>query len=144
MFTDAERAELSSLYSIAFESFKERVVAYKNATETILNTSSNYNFAYGPNQPNLDISHKIQSGVFYATIQHMNSLTDQTLDVKGESPIFVSSPFVKIGVTGDDRDFLADAKKLVVDGLEFQPATKGRPRGIIDRNYSEYFFVRID
>lgn len=145
MFTDAEKAELDSLYSVCYESFKEYIIAYQSPQQNLTGLNSNYNFAFGATQPTANEIPVVQSGQLYATVQYMNSISDQVLKTTSNSTVLGQNSYVKLGVSGQtDIDFMNGAIKVVVNGIEFEQATKERLRGIVSRDYAEYFFKRID
>ncbi len=144
-FTAAEKAELTDMSTEPFASFMESILMYRSASVTYISQGPNFNYAFGSEQPDVVATYITNSGFFNATIEYFDNL-DQHQDryPLKDSPLSVPATFVRVGVTGDAKDFLDSKEKIVLDGNNFRAVSDGMPRGIFSRDYFDFYFVKID
>jgi len=146
MFTQAEKDELTEMLGAAFEAFQERIVIYKTSLKTFVATEeSDFNFAYGDEQPAVEMQYTPQSGEFWATVEYVN-LKDaqQLLYFSTQSNIKIPKGDVKISVSGSEAaDFLRNVEHINLDGQEFKVSSDIVPRGLFNRDYYDCWLEKI-
>ena len=143
-FSADEIAEMNEMYAELFDSFKEEIVIYRTPTTALISVGPSYNFSFGANQPSLESVNVIRSGSFWATVEYLDNIgAQQIVHPSRDTAVAVPKTFIRIGVTGDARDYITQIEKLVIDGSSFEPASDPYARGIINRSYYDYFFKKI-
>ncbi len=147
MFTDAEKSELEGLLSEAFDAFKERIVIYKTpVTAYISSERTNFNFAFGENQADIDVDYITNSGEFWATVEYAaQSNSQKLLFPVPQSNLLMPYGDVRISTSGDlARSFLEECEKIVLDGKDFRLNSDIMPRGLFGRNGFDCWLKKID
>ena len=143
-FSADELSEMNDMYGEAFDSFKEQIVIYQTPTISFVSSGPSFNFAAGIEQPGLSSVNVVRSGVFWATVEYLDNIgAEQLVHPSRDTAVAVPKTFLRLGVTGDARDYITQIEKLVVDGVSFEPASDPFARGIINRNYYDYFFEKV-
>ncbi len=144
MFSPEEMAEINEMEMEPFDSFKETIVIYRTPDIAYISNGPNFNFAYSSDQPAVTATNIIRSGAFEATVEYLDNVGEQQLlHPDRDSANTVPKNFLRLGVTGDARDYLTQVEKVVIDGMSFIPASDARPRGMFTRRYYDYFFQKI-
>lgn len=147
MFTDAEKAEAEALLGEAFDSYKEKIVIYKTPTTAFVGTaSSNFNFAFGGEQPAAQMEYVTQSGEFWATVEYVDQEDDQKMfHPLNNGNIQLPYGDVRISTTGETaKDFLESCEKIVLDGKDFRRVSDVMPRGLFSRGGYDCWLKKID
>ena len=147
MFSSAEMLEAESLLGEAFDSFKETITIFKTPLKTIVSTvSSDYNFAFGMEQPSISISEVVQSGSFYATVEYADTRDDQRLSFPDQNmPVKQNQGWGRISISGaSGADFLRKAEVVKIDGRDFNRQSDVLPRGLFSRNSYDCWLQKID
>jgi hypothetical protein len=144
MFSPEEKAEIDSIIGIPFECFKEEITIYRTPTIAFVNSDAGFNFAYGAEQPSVNMTYQPQSGKFWATVEYLDNIQENELMFPDmNAPIQIAKSFVRISVQESGRAFLEGVEKIVIDGNSFAPASEARPRGMFSRNTFDYYFSRL-
>lgn len=154
----AQKAFCAEALSNVFDTFKETIVAYKEAQRVIISPpGGDFNWLYkDANTTSQQIAYIPISGSFDATVEYVASLPQQplekslqggfgnldpnTADIKTEAP----KNIVRICVRQEGNDFLKDCKILNIDNMEFERFSASMPRGIFDRDNYNFWFKRIE
>lgn len=146
MFTAAEKAEIDALAGVPYETFKERVVIYKTPTTAfVASAASNFNFAFGVQQPAAQTQYVTQSGEFYVTIEYVDQEDDQQLYKALNTPLEQAYGDVRLSSSGSlAKDFLENCEKIVLDGKDFRRISDIMPRGMFSRQFFDCWLKKID
>ncbi len=147
IFSDAEKVEIDSLLSEAFDSFKERLVIYKTPTKAYVQTTpSNFNFAFGGQQADFQEEYVTNSGAFYGTIEYIDQQDNQQLiHIPQNSEVQLNKGIVRLGVSGAEAaGYLQDCEKIVFDNKDFRRISDVMPRGMFSRNFYDCWLQKID
>lgn len=142
MLSEAQKTAAAALLDIAFDTFKRPtpIVIYKTPLQTIVSTNLNYNFAYPDNNPDVEIEFTPQTGQFDATIQYIDSVDAEKLPIVANSIKFDKSKHViRMSVRMSGRALLLDAERIEFDGDNHVILNSGRPRGLFEPNYYDFY-----
>lgn len=144
MFSPEEQAEIDEMIGIPFECFKETITIYRTPTIAFVNSDAGFNFAYGAEQPAVNMTYQPQSGQFLATVEYLDNLQENlSLFPDMNAPVQIGKSYVRISVQESGRAFLEGVEKIVIDGNSFAPVSEARPRGMFTRNTFDYFFSKL-
>ena len=73
---------------IPFETFKEEITIFRAPKVAFVNSSSDFNFAYGAEQPSVDMDYLPQSGKFMATVSTLITFKNSSLSSLTKTHLF--------------------------------------------------------
>jgi len=143
-FSAEEMAEIAEIEMEPFDCFKELITIYRTPNIAYVSNGPAFNFAYQEEQSAVNSTYVIRSGQFLATIEYLDNIGEQQLlHPAPDSTLTVPKNFLRLGVTGDAKDYLTQVEKVIIDNQSFIPASDARPRGMFARRYYDYFFQKL-
>ena len=145
--SDREKAEIDGMLGECFLTFAEPIVIYKTPTVTYINEKPDYNFFYDESQPGLESSYISQIFSGSGTIEYLDDRDNQRIGhFNPNQPITLPQGYVRLSISGsgNPRDFLKDAQKIVFDGENFKLVSDLLYRGMFVRNFTDCYLQRIE
>ncbi len=134
--SDDEKAEVEEMYDLAFNTYKEEIALYQTPTEVIISTGPNFNFFYGENSPNKEVTYITQSGVFNATVRTINQADNNQLNhSEPDAPFLTTEAKLKLRMEIGALPYFEGLEKIVLDGVNWRIFTAPQRRGVFERRY---------
>ena len=143
LFTSSEKSDLESIFDDLHDTFGRNVIAYKEATKTIISTNTDFNYLYKNVQG--DATRTIRKVAQYKTIKarilYEDKQRETLYDAETSSQIKVDRPVgnVRMKVNKEGYLYLKDSKRIELDGKNFVFDSEVRPFGLFSPNYYTFY-----
>jgi hypothetical protein len=143
--TDAQKSAAQLMLETAPDTFKEPLYIFQTPTQTVVAKNANYIWAFGNNQPEITVENVTNSGVYWGTVEYMDSESLQRIPFPAGSELAKKEGLVRISVSGQlAYEALLGSEKIVFDGQNFQRARDIFPRGLFTRTFFDVWLFKID
>ena len=143
LFTSSEKSDLESVFDDLHDTFGRNMIAYKEATKTIISTNTDFNYLYKNVQG--DATRTIRKVAQYKTIKarilYEDKQRETLYDAETSSQIKVDRPVgsVRIKVDKEGYLYLKDSKRIELDGKNFVFDSEVRPFGLFSPTHYTFY-----
>lgn len=150
-FSPSQKAALSSQFDNLHQTFGREIFVFKESEVTRIITDENKFMAmYGNDQPSVNVTYTPVSGSFLARIFYLKEqdlekfVNDgRTVGDSTQPRVDLSLGVARIRVSKDGELFLKDSERVILDDNNFEKFKDGRPHGLFNPNYYDFYFRRV-
>jgi hypothetical protein len=138
LLTSADKESFIKDYLNFFDTFKVKIIVWKNPLKSVSNVNSPAIFGYGDNSNLTNFTYVPVSGIYYGIVTHIK---DQQLISFQEANDTYPAGEVSIDVSGDANDFIKDGPTLFIqiENQKYHIISEDK-----DRNFLGYPFYSYE
>lgn len=145
LLTQSQKDELEDVMENIHDTWKRKVVAFKNAKKIIMSLDPDFDSTYqrGLIQPEREeIRYEFEARIYY----YRKSQDRHALNATSEDSLAIqmSEGEVRMKIKKEAFDFLQDAKRIDFDGESFRIASRVRPHGLFGNRFYTLTLKRVD
>jgi hypothetical protein len=145
--SSSTRTKISETFDNVHETFKQDIVVYKDAENTITAMTPSYNSIYGSGGSSaLSITKTSVQKTIGARIKYISSDEDYFISSELNSQMKITIPrgSIRIKISSADFDYIKEAKRIEFNGVRYNIVSDGLPIGPFSPAYYAVFLTPID
>jgi|GEM_PF-4108121 len=141
LLTTSDKNAFIENYIDFFDTFKERIVVWKNPKKVFSNVNLSAIFGYGDNSNTANFTYIPVSGVYSGVVNYGNDQMESTI---GEANERLSAGEIFIEVSGDAKDFINDGTTpfIQIGNEKFTLISEDRDRNFLGYKFYSYKLKR--
>lgn len=145
LLSDLEKEALEQVIDNVHDTFKRKIIAYKEAKIIIMSTDPNFNSIY--QQSTQQVAKEVIKREFEARIYYYRKSQERrAINATPEDHLAIqmSEGEVRLKVKKEDYDFIKDVERIEFDGQLFRLASEPRPHSLFSTRYFSLTLKRVN
>jgi hypothetical protein len=137
LIDDNTKSEYAAIMSGLHDTFKRSIYYYLENNTLSLSSNGSYNAAYGKQQPTVNVTTQMSSGVLNARIHYIDPLDRRTQKEFQDAniPFNTALQLARIKIDATDYNIFKSAKTVIIDGTVFEMISSAIPIAPFAVNY---------
>lgn len=140
LISDADKVIYESAIQDIADTFGRDIVAWKRSAERVV-TANDDNDSFYDNKKKPNITYTYQTGVFKARIKYIDRQDKEFYIAMSDAQVQVTqdTQLVRLKINVENCDFIREADKVTVDGVDFRIVTSPRNHGVFSNNFCTFY-----
>lgn len=141
----AQKDFINEVIDDVFDTFSREISVYSNPQETVISTSSSYNYFYNADIPSVDNREFVTvKNTFQAKIKYLDQSKAPVAGADTQQKIEYPNGSVKIKVPAAAYAILKEARRVEFDGRRYSIASDSKPYGMFGPRYYSFILSPIN
>ena len=143
--SDAQKNFINEVIDDVFDTFSRQITVYSNPRETVISTSSSYNYFYDKDVPAIENKEfTTVSNTFQAKIKYLDQAKAPLPGADTQQKIDYPAGSVKIKVPASAYGILKEARRVEFDGRRYAITSDSKPYGMFGPRYYSFILSPIN
>lgn len=145
LLSPEQKNALKAPFQALHDTFKRKIVAYKEAKKVAVNQSPGFNSVYQKSSP-LTKTEKVSKEILARVYFPPKGNEKKNVEVSSSDNLNLqmSTVDVRLKVSKEDYDFLEDTERVEIDGEVYRITSAERPNGIFEVEYYVINLKKLD